>query len=339
MAIQKQNLSDKKKAAIYCRVSTYEQSTGEYSSLSGQEDLLKRYCETHDWEIYDIYKDSVSGSDLERVQLQRLLIDAEDKKFNVMLATKLDRISRTMLDFLELDNKLRDLGIDIVIATQSIDTTTPPGKMQRNILLAFAEFERDMIAERTREKLYLQAQKGYWGGGHPPLGYDVVEKKLIVNPEESELVNRIFNYYLETPSTNKVAIRLNKEGFRPKQRKYLSGKSGGGGKFSKETIKRMLNNKIYVGILRYNDEEFKGIHSPIVEDELFNKVQKKMAESASDKYQTYQPKTELSLLGILKCGYCEHSLTAISAKKGKNKYYKWYQHNQRFKRGLYFKGY
>ena len=321
--VKKDKSEEKKKiAAIYCRVSTYEQSTGEYSSLSGQEDLLKRYCETQGWEIYDIYKDSVSGSDLERVQLQRLMFDAEDKKFQVMLATKLDRISRSVFDFLELDNKLRDLKIDIVIATQNIDTTTPTGKMQRTILLAFAEFERDMIAERTREKLYLQAQKGYWGGGHAPLGYDVVEKKLIINPDESELVNRIFNYYLATPSTNKVAERLNKEGFRPKQRKYLSGKTGGGSRFSRETIKRMLNNRIYVGILKYNDEEFQGIHSPIVKEELFNKVQKKLTESASDKYLTYQPKTELSLLGILKCGYCGHSLTASSAKKGKNKYYK-----------------
>jgi len=322
MSKAQQTTVEKKKAAIYCRVSTYDQSTGEYSSLSGQEDLLKRYCETQGWEIFDIYKDSVSGSNLEREQLQRIMLDAEDKKFQVLLATKLDRISRSVYDFLNLDNKLRELGIDIVIATQNIDTTTPTGKMQRTILLAFAEFERDMIAERTREKLFLQAQKGYWGGGHTPLGYNAVDKKLIVNREESELVNRIFNYYLETPSTNKVATRLNKEGFRPKQRKYLSGKSSGGGKFSKETIKRMLKNVIYIGNIKIKDQEFKGLHEPIIEVELFNKVQKKLSESASDKYATYQPKTQLSLLGILKCGYCGHSLTAISAKKGKNKYYK-----------------
>jgi site-specific DNA recombinase len=274
MTTSKQSSSEKKKAAIYCRVSTYDQSTGEYSSLSGQEDLLKRYCETQGWEIFDIYKDSVSGSDLEREQLQRLMLDAEDKKFQVLLATKLDRISRSVYDFLNLDNKLRELGIDIVIATQNIDTTTPTGKMQRTILLAFAEFERDMIAERTREKLFLQAQKGYWGGGHTPLGYDVVDKKLIVNQEESELVKRIFNYYLETPSTNKVAIRLNKEGFRSKQRNYLSGKISGGGKFSKETIKRLLNNVIYLGKIKIQDQEFNGIHEPIIEADLFEKVKK-----------------------------------------------------------------
>ncbi len=310
------------RAAIYCRVSTFEQGQGEVSSLKGQEDLLRQYCVTKGWDVTGVYVDKASGSSLERTEIINLLSDAEERKFDIVLATKIDRISRSVLDYLDVDKRLSKLGIDIVFATQNIDTTTAPGKMQRNIMLSFAEFERDMIAERTREKLFYQASKGYWGGGHPPLGYDVVEKKLIVNPDESELVNRIFNYYLETPSTNKVAVRLNNEGFRPKQRKYLSGKTGGGSRFSKETIKRMLHNKIYVGILRYNDEEFKGIHAPIVEEELFNKVQKKLSESASDKYQTYQPKTELSLLGILKCGYCGHSLTAISAKKGKNKYYK-----------------
>lgn len=321
--IKKNKAEEKtKKAAIYCRVSTYEQGQGEVSSLMGQEDLLRNYCKSKGWDVNGVYIDKASGSSLERNEIIRLLSDAEERKFDIVLATKIDRISRSVLDYLDVDKKLTELGIDIVFATQNIDTTTPAGKMQRNIMLSFAEFERDMIAERTREKLFYQASQGYWGGGHAPLGYDVIERKLIINPDEGQLVNRIFNYYLETPSTNKVAARLNNEGFRPKQRKYLSSKTGGGSRFSKETIKRMLNNKTYIGILKYNDEEFKGIHAPIVEEELFNKVQNKLSESASDKYLTYQPKTELSLLGILKCGYCGHSLTATSVKKGKNKYYK-----------------
>ena len=318
----KQTSTEKKKAAIYCRVSTYDQSTGEYSSLNGQEDLLKKYCESQGWEIFDIYKDSVSGSDLEREQLQRLMLDAEDKKFQVLLATKLDRISRSVYDFLNLDQKLNELSIDIVIATQSIDTTTPTGKMQRIILLAFAEFERDMIAERTREKLYLQAQKGYWGGGHAPLGFDAVDKKLIVNAEEARVVGRIFKYYLEIPSTSKVANRLNKEGYLPKRRLTKAGLVTGGSKFSKETIKRLLNNPIYLGKVRLNDQLFPGLHDSIIDESLFNQVQKKMEESAKDKYSTYQPKSEQTLIGIMKCGYCGHNLTATSTKRGKNRYYK-----------------
>ena len=312
----------KKKAAIYCRVSTYDQSTGEYSSLHGQEDLLKNYCKLQGWEIYDIYKDAVSGSNLEREELQRLMLDAEDKKFHIVAATKLDRVSRSVIDFLELDKKLRDLGIDIVITTQNIDTTTSTGKMQRTILLAFAEFERDVIAERTREKLFVQAQQGFWGGGHSPLGYDVMDKKLVINSEEAQLVKRIFEYYLELPSTSKVTTRLNTEGYTSKQRKTKAGTITGGSKFSKEMVKRILNNEVYLGKIKSKDQVFDGLHDPIIDDDLFEKVQKKMEESASDKYSTYQPKSELTLLGITKCGYCGHNLTATSTKRGKNRYYK-----------------
>ena len=140
------------------------------------------------WEIYDVYKDSVSGSNLEREQLQRLLLDAEDKKFQILAATKLDRVSRSVIDFLELDKRLRELGIDIVISTQNIDTTTSTGKMQRTILLAFAEFEKDMIGERTKRKAFLTSSTRVLGWWLFPLGYDVKDKTLIVNPEEVPLV-------------------------------------------------------------------------------------------------------------------------------------------------------
>ena len=123
------------------------------------------------WQVYNVYIDKASGSSLERDEIKKLLADAEEKKFDIVAATKIDRVSRSVLDYLDVDKRFTALGIDIVFATQSIDTTTPAGKMQRNIMLAFAEFERDMIAERTREKLFYQAQKGFWGGGHTLLGY------------------------------------------------------------------------------------------------------------------------------------------------------------------------
>ena len=128
----KKNKSEekKKKAAVYCRVSTYEQGQGEVSSLNGQEDLLRNYCKTKDWEVNGIYIDKASGSSLERNEIIRLLSDAEEKKFDIVLATKIDRISRSVLDYLDVDKKLTELGIDIVFATQNIDTTTPAGKMQ-----------------------------------------------------------------------------------------------------------------------------------------------------------------------------------------------------------------
>ena len=151
-------------AAIYCRVSTYEQGKGDFSSLDSQEKMLRQYCETKSYAIYEVYRDTESGTTLERKFLQNLLVDATARKFNVLVVTKLDRISRNVKDFLDLDETLNKLGIDIIVTTQNIDTTTPQGAMMRTIMVAFAQFERDMIAERTREKLYNQAKSGYWGG-------------------------------------------------------------------------------------------------------------------------------------------------------------------------------
>jgi site-specific DNA recombinase len=315
----------RKKVAIYCRVSTYDQSSGDYSSLNSQEDILRKYCDSKGWIIFEVYKDTKSGTSLERDGLSRMLVHAEQGKFNIVAVTKLDRISRSVMDFLQLDEKLRKLEIDIVVATQNIDTTTPTGKMQRTIMLAFAEFERDMIADRTTEKLFSQAQKGFWGGGNVILGYDHKDKKLVVNEKEAKLVRTIFKYYLEQPSTSKVAIRLNKEGFRTKIRTSKKGTVKGGGYFTKETIKHMLRSKTYVGKIIYKSKEFKGQHEPIVDDDLFKKVQSKLDQSIKDRMVTYESVSNLSLLGIMRCGHCGSQMTSSSTKKATGKKYYYYK--------------
>ena len=315
------NANDKKKwVAVYCRVSTSEQGKGDFSSLASQEDMIRKYCELNQWSVYDVYADTKTGTTLERKQLDRLLQDAAADKINIIAVTKLDRISRSIKDFLDLDEILRQLNIDIVVTTQNIDTTTAAGKMQRNIMLAFAEFERDMIAERTREKLYSQAQQGYWGGGHAPLGYDVNNKKLIVNKSEAALVRRIYKYYYEEPSTSRVTARLNSEGYRTKVRKYDNGRVVGGGIFNKQHVRDVLRNNVYIGKIKYKDELFKGLHEASVDDELFNKVQKRFDESAKNHMLTYD-KSELILLGLTKCGFCKSILTTSFASKRGNRYY------------------
>ena len=320
---------EKKKVAIYCRVSTYEQGQGNFSSLQGQEDLLKEYCKNKGWQVYNVYIDKASGSSLERDEIKKLLADAEEKKFDIVAATKIDRISRSVLDYLDVDKRFTALGIDIVFATQSIDTTTPAGKMQRNIMLAFAEFERDMIAERTREKLFYQAQKGFWGGGHVLLGYDILDKKLIINEEEAKLVKKIFKLYLEYPSSAKVSEKLNHEGYRTKIRKIKSGVNKdvvkGGGRFNKDVVKRLLRNKIYIGLITYQGTEFKGLHNAIIHESLFEQVQKRLDESQIDRHLLQQGKTDLTLLGITKCGFCGKNLTSTYTKKSNGKYYYYYK--------------
>ena len=315
--------AEKKHAAIYCRVSTYNQGQGDYSSLDAQKDLLQRYAEAKNWVVHDIYVDTKTGATLERDELNRLLKDAKAHRFDIVLATKLDRISRSMKDFLEINETLNENDVDLVLATQNIDPTSSGGRFNRNVLMAFAEFEREMIVERTREKLYSQAQKGYWGGGHAPLGYDVKEKKLVVNKAEADLVQRIFHMYLKDPSTNRIAAELNKEGYRTKSRVTKKGGSKGGGDFNKQVVRDMLRNKIYLGLISYKKEDFKGLHEPMVDQQLFDDVQDRLDESAVNKMITHQD-SELPLTGITKCGLCGAYMSSSYTKRkdtGEEYYY------------------
>jgi site-specific DNA recombinase len=315
-----------KRAAIYCRVSTYNQGQGDFTSLDTQRQTLEGYAASKGWTVYDVYIDTKSGTTTERDELQRLLSDAKDRKFDVLLATKLDRLSRSMKDFFEINEALLDNNIDLAIATQQIDTTSSMGRFNRNVLMAFAEFERDMIAERTREKLYSQAQNGMWGGGHAPLGYDVKEKKLIVNPEEAVLVRRIFDYYLQEPSANKVSEQLNKQGYSMKTRTTKAGKKTGGTKFTKESVVGILRNNVYVGTIRYKNEQFQGIHEAIIDEKLFSRVQERLSLSAQDSHATTIKDSPLTLLGVTKCGFCGSLLSTSSTFKTKQQkriyYYK-----------------
>jgi site-specific DNA recombinase len=312
-------------AALYCRVSTIDQGKADFSSLDTQEQMLRAECASKGWKVFRVYADTKSGATLERPELERLLHDAEQEHFDVILATKLDRISRSVKDFLELDDRLGKLGVDVVITTQHIDTTTPQGTMLRNILMAFAQFEREMIAERTRESAYARAQKGFWLGGNVPLGYDVVEKKLVANNEEAKLVRKIFEMYLETPSTKAVARNLNKNGYRTKVRRTRNGQTIGGGEFGHQLVHDILRNRIYTGQIKVNNEVFKGLHDDIVDEKLFARVQDRLDRSAVDTYSTYEG-SPLLLLGTTKCGFCGANLTTYHATNGKDKvkhyYYK-----------------
>lgn len=312
-----------RRAALYCRVSTTMQGEAEYSSLNAQEDKLRNYCNGRDWEIVRVYSDMKSGKDLERPEMQQLLKDAEDDIFDVVVATKIDRFSRSIVDFHNLFKILNALGIDIVASTQdNLDTTTSGGKFMLNIILAFAEFERNMISERTKEGMTARALKGLYTGGHLILGYDNVEGKLIVNETEKELVNRIFNYYLNEPSTRTVALRLNKEGYRTKAHVTKKGISKGGKSFTKDDLLRTLKNRTYLGLMPWKDQDYPGIHEAIIDENLFNEVQAKLGDSKTNTQITRKIKSNLTLLGITKCGLCGSNLTSSSSKSGKHYYYK-----------------
>lgn len=323
-------VNNKKRAVLYCRVSTAMQGAADYSSLDAQEDQLKAFCKGKDWEVTAVYKDTKSGGTLERDELTNLCSDAERGQFDVIVVTKIDRLSRSMMDFKNITKRFNDLGVDFVSATQSIDTTTSGGKFMQDIFVAFAEFERNIIAERIRESIYQRAKQGHWHGGTPPLGYDNYNKKLEVNKIEAELVNKIFDYYIENPSCLEVARRLMSEGRKMKTQTVKRKDGEGiekeviirGGNFTKANVLEILSNKVYIGLRKYKDEYFTGMHQPLVEEAKFEKVQKLLA--ASSQYTQARRKTtsSLILLGVTKCGLCGSSLTTSTGKGTKYYYYK-----------------
>lgn len=314
--------NNQKRAAIYCRVSTIMQGEAEYSSLNAQEDQLISYCKGKGWKVVKIYKDIKSGKDLERDEIQQLLKDAEEKLFDIVVATKIDRFSRSIIDFYDFSKRLSELGVDISSATQPIDTSHSAGKLMLDIFLAFAQFERNIISERTKEGMNARARKGFYTGGHLVLGYENHSGMLRVVESEKEIVIKIFNYYLQEPSTNTVAKRLNSEGYKTKSQTTRNGKSKGGKSFSKADILRTLKNKIYIGKMIWKGEEFSGIHEPIISENIFTKVQDRLKESRTDFQVTKVTKSPLTLLGITKCGLCGSQLTTSSTKGGKHYYYK-----------------
>ena len=327
MATSKQSSSEKKKAAIYCRVSTEEQASKEENSLEIQEAALRIFCEKEDFEVYDVYADTISGKSLNRVELNRLREDASKNRFQILVSTKLDRLSRNVKNFLDLDYELQQYHIDIKTQSQNFDTTTPSGRMLRMMLIAFAEFERDMISERTSEATEYLAKEGNPGGGLTPLGYDRVDKLLVVNEEDAGLVRYIFNSYLENPSTTNVAEKLNAQGYRTKVHTIKDRKTGeesvrGGGSFTRDTVHRILTNVKYLGKVPYKGELYEGKHEAIISEEVYNLVQEQLQESKKNKHRTKKREIPTKLNNILYCGFCGNKMTgSYGTRKGKPYYY------------------
>lgn len=308
------------KAAIYCRVSTEEQAKGDFTSLDSQRIILSEFAKVNKWSIQKIYQDKASGKDLNRPEFKKMMADAEENIFDRILITRVDRISRNLRDFLNLSDKLDQLGISIISSTEYIDTSTMVGKTVRNMMIMFAQMEREMGNERTREKMISMIKEGLWTGGLTPLGYDLKDKKLEINKSEADLVNKIFNYYLEQPSALKVAQRLNSMGVKTKKRITRNNIERGGGKFTKSSIVQILRNDTYIGKRKYQDQLYEGKHKAIVPESLFNKVQNRLDMSKRERHVTHISNLPHTLTDILECGYCGNHMTSIYSNPRGKKY-------------------
>jgi site-specific DNA recombinase len=271
------------RCAIYTRKSTEDGLEQEYNSLDAQYDACTAYALSQRHEGWTVVKDryddgGFSGGNLERPGLKRLLADIEAGKVDIILLYKIDRLTRSLSDFAKIVEILDRKGASFVSITQSFNTTTSMGRLTLNMLLSFAQFEREVTGERIRDKIYASKRKGIWMGGPVPLGYDVVERKLVVNEVEAEQVRHIMQLYLKVGSVPELVDVLAKNGSHTKVQQRKDGGTKGGCDFKRGNLYHLLSNRIYRGMTVHKGEAFEGEHEAIVAQELWDQVQAKLAK-------------------------------------------------------------
>lgn len=277
------------KCAIYTRKSTEHGLEQEFNSLQNQEESCKAYIASQSfngWQYYKTYSDAaISGGTMERPALKQMLEDMAHGLVNTVVVYKVDRLSRSILDFHNMMKYFEKYGANFVSITQSFDTSTSMGKLTLNMLLSFAQFEREVSSERVRDKIRASKAKGLWMGGAPRLGYDLINKKLVVNSTEAEQVQHLFEKYLELQSVNDLTEYARQNGILGKCWETAKRKMRGGNPIAKMSMHRILRDKVYIGQIENKKEGTfaKGEHEPIISEDLFNRVQVALANNANNK--------------------------------------------------------
>ena len=317
------------KCFVYARVSTDEQNLGNYNSVESQIDICKHYIEIQkekDWRFIDSYTDpGFSGKNLDKPGIQRLISDIKLKKIDVVIVYKIERLVRSIKDFYMLWDLFEEHNVTFVSATQQFDSSNAMGKLMFNVLLSFAQFERENTSEKTRDKMQQRARLGKWHGGLFPLGYDYNKdtKKLVINKNESIIIKRIFSQILEGRKPTEIANILNAKGYRTKPRKVITKngveKAVGSNRFNDDLVKKVIINPIYKGFVHFNGEQFKGEHQALVSAEIWSKANQLM-KPIKPRPAEFAKDTHIHLLkGLLKCGECGTIITPYPAgKKDKN---------------------
>jgi site-specific DNA recombinase len=291
------------RCAIYTRKSTEHGLELEFNSLDAQRDACEAYIKSQasqGWRALPQHYDdpAYSGGNLDRPALQQLLKDIDAGRIDVIVVYKIDRLTRSLADFAKLVEAFDAKSISFVAVTQQFNTTTSMGRLTLNVLLSFAQFERELSSERVRDKVAASRRKGKWTGGTVPLGYDAKDKKLVINNAEAETVRYIFKRYLELQSFGKLVEDLDKKGILTKRRNTKVRKYNGGIPFTYGPLAYFLKNRIYIGETGHKDKWFPGEHAGIVDRKTFDQVQQ-MLKSKSDGRDTTRTASEALLLGKL----------------------------------------
>ena len=315
------------RVAVYCRKSNRHGLDDELTSLHVQRETCLDYISSRrskGWTVIpEKYDDGgFSGASTDRPAFQQLLKDIEAGKIDVVTCYKHDRLSRSFLDFYRVLEFFQKHSVAFVSVTQDFDTSGPLGRLLQNILMSFAEFEREQIRERILDKKAASRRRGFWPGGRPPLGYNIKDKKLVVNRRESELVREIFRRYLEHGSLNVLVRYAMQQGWKTKKYRYASGKTEGGSAFSVNTLRKVLVNPVYAGKIRGKTGLHDGVHEGIIDLETWNQVQHMLKDNRAP---WRPPQAHGALLtGIFKCGRCGSTMCHSVSRQG-NKTYRYYR--------------
>jgi site-specific DNA recombinase len=317
------------RCAIYTRKSTEEGLSQEFNSLDAQREGAEAFVASQKAEgwiaLPDRYDDGgFTGGNTERPALQRMLADIAAGKIDCVVVYKVDRLSRSLLDFTKILETFERHGVSFVSVTQQFNTSHSMGRLTLNILLSFAQFEREIIGERIRDKLAAQRRKGKWAGGKPVLGYDVDRSgsspRLVVNRDEAARVRAIFDLYLENGSMLPVVTELARRTWSNKAWTTRGGKPQGGRPFDRPTLYALLTNPLYAGRISHKGEQFAGEHEALITTERFAEVQQRLAANGRRGCAEPSGKSDVLLRGLLKCRACGCSMVHVLAGSGKRRY-------------------
>ncbi len=274
----------KLRAAVYTRKSSEEGLDQEFNSLDAQREACEAYITSQKSEGWSLirtrYDDGGwSGGNIERPALQALLADVRAGRIDIIVVYKVDRLSRSLSDFAQMVDLFDRHEVSFVSVTQAFNTTTSMGRLTLNVLLSFAQFEREVTGERIRDKIAASKAKGMWMGGFVPLGYDAKDRTLVINEQEADTVRHIFRRYLELGSVYALHAELDSEGVRTKIRNARDGSIRGGLAFGRGNLSQLLKNRIYLGEIVHRDKSYPGLHAAIIEQEMFDAVQGRLEKN------------------------------------------------------------
>jgi site-specific DNA recombinase len=286
------------RCAIYTRVSTESGLDQDFNSLDAQYDAAQAYIRSQahaGWILVRTRYDDggFSGGSTDRPALQQLLDDIRAHRVNVIVVYKVDRLTRSLADFAKLVELFDAHGVSFVSVTQQFNTTTSTGRLSLNVLLSFAQFEREVTSERIRDKIGASKRKGLWVGGVVPLGYQAKDRKITVVADEAKTVRHIFRRYLDLGSLNLLLADLRRTGVKTKVRPLSNGTTIGGIPFTRGSLAAFLRNRFYIGEVRYNGEVFPGEQSAILDRMLFEAVQTKLDQQRTNQARSRQKSQSL----------------------------------------------